>query len=117
MCGGLAMKDQDLVELYQLLHLYWRTYPENADRSLKEIISDIERKYREQSGGKEIKGISNPRSAGRKKKYTQKQDAQIKRLYKEGNSMRQIAEKAGCSLGHVQDVIHRGESKPRVYGN
>ena len=112
---GLTMKEMDLIELYQLLSLYRRTYQEGDEKSLTEILSSIESHYRSISGGKDIRDARNPREAGRKRKYTNEQDMQIKKLRASGMSIRGISMEVGCSAGHVQDVLGREKERPRPW--
>ena len=54
----------------------------------------------------------NSRGAGRKRKRDEKEDRRILDMYEtKDRSLRQIAKEAGCSLGHVQDVIRRANSE------
>lgn len=105
----LAMKEQDLLELYQLLSLYRQTYQEDAEggKDLDGWLSIVALRYREQTGGKDVREGRNPRNAGRKKAYTEEQDERIRHLYGERLSIRGIAKESGCSAGHVQDVIKK----------
>lgn len=117
MGSGLEMKEMDLIELYQLLSLYRRTYEEEEVKSLTELLERVGGRYRKRSGGKDIIQARNPREAGRKRKYTEKEDARIKEIYQSGKSMRETAKEAGCSVGHVQDVLKKGVEGSGVYGN
>ena len=112
---GLTMKKMDLIELYQLLSIYRRTYTDEDGQSIKEILFNIEGHFRDQCCGKDIRDAGNPREAGRKRKYTDSYDAQIKELRTSGMSIREISRKAGCSAGHVQDVLSREKEKPRPW--
>lgn len=105
--NGLMMKEQDLLELYQLLSLYRQTHYEEAEaeKTLEGWIEEVSRRYSERTGGKNIREGRNPRRAGRKKAYSEERDARIRELHKEGLSIRGIAKEAGCSSGHVQDVL------------
>ncbi len=103
----LTMKEQDLLELYQLLSLYRQTYQEDegAEKNLEGWLSKVAQRYKERTGGENVRAGRNPRKAGRKKAYTEEQEEKIRDLYKEGLSIRSIAKEACCSPGHVQDVI------------
>lgn len=101
----LAMKRQDLIELYQLAKLYVRTYDCNRDTGT-EFLSQLQNRYLEQFNGKSIEEACNPRGAGRKAVYTKKENDRIAELREEGLSLRAVAKAAGCSLGHVQDVLY-----------
>lgn len=111
----LKMKEQDLLELYQMCAVYVRTYGGKAAVELKE---EVAQRYREQSGGKEISGAGNPRGAGRRRIYPETTNEKIMQLHSRGMSKRRIAKEIGCSLGHVQDVVReQGQSELQVYGN
>ena len=103
----MEMKEQDLLELYHLLVMYRDTYHEEEEKDLGGWIQMVSVRYRERTGGKEIREGRNPRRAGRKRSYPESHDRKILELYQEGFSIRHIAEEAGCSPGHVQDVINR----------
>ena len=98
--GLLEMRRQDLVELYQLVCLYERTYGEDWGKRKE----GIENRYN-QITGKEIQEARNPRGGGRKRKYGEEENQAILEGYRDRKSLRQIAREAGCSIGHVQDVI------------
>lgn len=99
----LEMKRQDLIELYQLASLYSRTYGSQSTESLlKELNSRYQEKY-----GADISDESNPRDAGRKKKYDEKTDRRIMQMHGRGCSVREIAQETGCSVGYVQSVIRK----------
>lgn len=118
MGGGLVMKEMDLIELYQLLNLYRRTYRETGNKNLEGILTDIEGKYREYCRGADIRDARNPRGAGRRRQYTIEQDERVKNLCRSGMSMREVAKAVGCSVGHVQDVLHpKAVERPWMYGN
>lgn len=105
--SALSMKGQDLLELYQLLSLYRQAYHEDgaAEKDLDGWLKAVAQRYKERTDGKDVREGRNPREAGRKRKYTEEQNEGIMHLYKEGLSIRRIAEEARCSPGHVQDVI------------
>lgn len=102
----LMMKQQDLLELYQLLVLYQRTYQECEEESLSGWLDKISGHYQEKTGGNDIKKASNPRNAGRRKYYSASQDQDILTQYGNGDPFRCIASRIGCSVGHVQDVVN-----------
>ena len=108
MASAIEMRQQDMVEMYQLLTIYRITYPNN-ETIVDELLEDIERRYSKVYGGR-IASKRNPRNAGRKPKYTEEKDQEIKAFREEGLSYRQIAGKCGCSLNHVQTVL-----KEQVY--
>lgn len=103
------MEAWELLELYQLLRMY------KSELALRHVRTEeavalmgvIANDYRERTEGKDIKKAGNPRGGGRKRKYTQEQDQEIIEIYAERKSMRETAAQAGCSLGHVQDVMRR----------
>lgn len=101
----LMMKPQDLLELYQLLALYQRTYHEGGEKSLSGWLDDISGHFKDRTRGGDIKKASNPRNAGRRKYYSESQDQEILVQYRNGDSFRRIASRNGCSVGHVQDVV------------
>ena len=99
----VEMKRQDLEELHQLLVLYERTYGDSlASRLLEEVAGRYSRTYREGIWEKR-----NPRKAGRKKQYTEKDRARIRGLRGKGRSIREISRETGCSVGYVQGVLSR----------
>lgn len=107
---GMRMRRQDMIELYQLLWLYSRTYhPETTET--ERLIEALETRYKE-AYGQELRQARNPRDAGRKKVYTEETEQRIIELHKKNYSLRRIAREEGCSLGKVQDVL-----KNKVYGN
>ena len=112
---GLTMKKMDLIELYQLLSVYRRTYTDEDGQNITEILSNIEGHFRDQCGGKDIRDARNPREAGRKRKYTDAEDARIKELRASGMSIRGISRAVGCSAGHIQDVLNREKERPRPW--
>lgn len=99
------MKQQDLLELYQLLVLYQQTYHECGEKSLSGWLDNISERFQEKTGGDDIRKARNPRNAGRRKLYSESQDQEILVQYRNGNSFRCIASRIGCSVGHVQDVV------------
>lgn len=113
----LMMKQQDLLELYQLLVLYQRTYQEYEEKSLSGWLDKISEHYQEKTGRDDIKKARNPRNAGRcflsdhgagdrrRKQYSASQDQEILVQYRNGDSFRHIASRNGCSVGYVQDVV------------
>ena len=64
-----------------------------------------------------IKATSLDAESGRKKIYTPEQNVRIAEIRSSGKSIRETAREAGCSTGHVQDVLRSYEGKTRVYGN
>ena len=116
--SGVHMNEKDLAELYALLSLYRRTYQEDGNKTPDELLEDISRLYRKLRRGKDIRDVRNTRGAGRKKVYSNEDNQKIREIYESCRSMRKTAKEAGCSLGHVQDVIH--PKKPErywMYGN
>ena len=108
MAPKVAMREADMIELYQLLGVYRAVYGERD--AARAVMDDLEAQYKEKPdrrfGG--IGEARNPRGAGRRRAYTEEDDARIWELYAGGGMpLREIAGKAGCSLGHVQDVIRR----------
>lgn len=105
----LRMREQDLLELYQLTAMYRRTYRKDEIKSMDGLLEMIEERYRHDTG-KDIKRQTNPRKAWRKAKYTEAQNCQISALYQNGASLRTIAKETGCSVGHAQEIIRRKKS-------
>lgn len=103
----LYMREQDLLELYQLTSLYKRTYPEDVMQNMEELLEMVSLRYRETTNGKNIKGQTNPRKAGRKPTYTEEVNQKIIGLHHCGVSLRGITKEIGCSLGHVQNIIQQ----------
>ena len=106
MASKVEMTRQDMMELYQLARVYQMTY--GHERSVENLIKDIEKRF-EKMYHKVLSSESNPRHAGRKRRYTQEQDERIAQLREDGYSIRVIAAETGCSVGHVQDVLKRNE--------
>lgn len=107
--GGLGMKRQDLVELYQLCRMYSWTYGGDGAEAAERLMREAGARYREAGGKGDIAAESNPRGAGRKRIYGEETNRRIWELHREGMSKRRIAEEVGCSLGHVQDVMRTTE--------
>lgn len=99
------MNRQDLLELYQLVVMYTRCY----DSELGELLKEISEKYKNNTGGEDIRSSRNPRCAGRKRVYAENTDRTILELRNNGMTLRGIAGKLQCSIGHVQDVLKRWE--------
>ena len=97
----IEMKRQDLEELHQLLMLYERTYRDSlASELLEKLAGQYTRIY-----GEDICEKRNPRKAGRKKQYTEKDRDLIRGLRGKGRSIREISRETGCSVGYVQSVL------------
>ena len=111
MPGMLIMKEMDLIELHQLLSLYRRTYLEAEETTVSGLLKEVGEKYKYISGGQDIKTARNPREAGRKKIYTPEQNVRIAEIMSSGKSIRETAREAGCSTGHVQDVLRSMKEK------
>ena len=110
---GFEMKEQDLLELYQLTTMYRMCYGTDLGAFLKEIGE----KYQKATGGGDIRAARNPRGAGRKRVYTCETDQLILELRGSGMTLRRVAEATQCSVGHVQDVIKRQrEQKLKING-
>ncbi len=107
----VRMKEQDLLELWQLLKMYRQTYGEEGENNLERCLEGIGERYKEETKGGDIRKGRNPRKAGRKRVYTKEENAEIRQLHSQGLSIREIGRRAGCSIGHVQNVIK--ESKIR----
>ena len=107
----VAMRNQDLAELYNYLLLFTKTYSDREDevRSLVMTIHDI---FLEQSehecrndAGYVLSTLRNPRGAGRKSGITQEQSHSITELHKAGLSIRDISRKLTISKSTIQRVI------------
>ena len=107
MASWLQMKEMDLIELHQLLSMYRSTYLETDETIARNLLEEIGDKYRNLTRGKDILKARNPREAGRKRIYTREQDENIIRIRESGKSIRETAKEAGCSPGHVEDVLRR----------
>ncbi len=107
----LDMREQDLLELYQLSQLFSSTYGDrltaSSKRGIKALTALIEERYKVVTGGEDITMATNPRNAGRPTVYTDEQNNRILDLRGEGLSLRRIAEEVNCSLAHVQRVLER----------
>ena len=101
----VEMNRQDLLELYQLAVMYVRCY----GLELGELLEGISERYRNNTGGEDIRSSRNPRCAGRKKVYPENTDRTILELHNSGMTLRGIAGALQCSTGHVQDVLKRWE--------
>lgn len=66
---------------------------EDTNRMLKDMYERVKNRSQEH--------IHNARGAGRKRTYTDEQVTQMRRLHKDGVSIRKIAEELGCSTGTV----------------
>ena len=71
---------QDLLELYQLVVMYTRCY----DSELGELLKEISEKYKNNTGGEDIRSSRNPRCAGRKRVYAENTDRTILELRNNG---------------------------------
>lgn len=71
-----------------------------------ELMADTEKRFRKISGGNEIANVSNPRGACRKRVCREETYNTIREMHMQGMSKRTIAKTAGCSPGHVQDVVN-----------
>lgn len=110
MASRVEMRQQDMVEMYQLLTVYRTTYPDRESMAAL-LLEDVAWRY-QKAYGEEIASRRNPRNAGRKPKYTKEEGQKVIELREKGLSYRQIAEKTGYSLSHVQRVLNE-----RVYRN
>lgn len=99
----IEMNKQDLEELHQLLVLYGRTY---RDSSLASgLLEEVARRY-SRNYGEDIWEKRNPRNAGGKKQYTEKDRDRIRGLRGKGRSIREMSKETGCSIGYVQGVLN-----------
>ena len=97
----LEMKRQDMEELSQLLRLYERTY---GGREAGELLKEVSERYSNSYKGN-ILEKTNPRKAGRKRRYTEDRKRELREFRKKGLTIREIARKTGCSVGYVQGVL------------
>jgi len=107
----LAMNTTDLAELYWLLQMYQRTYESPAAEDTICLLNQIQTLYEEQASATNHPSslppkLHNPRGAGRKKHYPERITEQILNLHAVGDSIRAIASKIPCSVGHVHKIIH-----------
>ena len=100
------MESRELLELYQLLRMYRFAYGDE-DGKLTALLSEIASEYAALTSGKDIEQAKNPRGAGRKRRYSAEQDEEILKIYKGSRNYRKAAEEAGCSIGHIQDVVNK----------
>jgi hypothetical protein len=110
MASTIEMRRQDMIELYQLLGVYIRTYQNKRDMT-EMIMEEIEERYKKIYNG-QITEEKNPRNAGRKSRHTLEEDRIISEYRSDGLSYREIASKCGCTLSRVQGVL-----KGQVYRN
>ena len=97
----IEMIRQDLEELHQLLVLYERTY---RDGLASGLLGEVEERYRK-IYREDIWEKRNPRRAGRKKQYTEKDRTRICVLRGKGRSIREISRETGYSVGYVHSVL------------
>lgn len=97
----VKLKSQDMVELWQLLKMYELTYGSNA---ASELRTEVALRYTEITG-EDISDQTNPRGAGRKRKYTDADKQRIIELKDSGLSIRGIAASTGYSIGYVHSVL------------
>ena len=102
---NIAMKRQDLIELYQLAGLYNRTYAGSSNPEICRFLSSIRGMYAKQYKGESIENARNPRGAGRKAVYTEEENKKILEMRNKGLTFREIAKTVGCSTGPVQSVL------------
>lgn len=107
----LAMNTDDLAELYWLLHMYQRTHESPAAQDTLCLLKRIRALYGEQASLANRPSTlpprhHNPRGAGRKRHYSEGIAEQIINLRTSGNSIRAIASKIPCSVGHVHKIIN-----------
>jgi len=100
--GTLGMEEQDLLELYQMLMLYARTY---GSREAELLLYEVSERYSNSYGRGRISEKKNPRKAGRKRQYTEEEKNKIKSFRKKGMTIREIAKETGGSVGYVQGVL------------
>ena len=103
----LAMTDYDLAELYRYLLLFKKTYDdcEKDVEKLSEIVREI---FLEQSGLSEEKALDelkNPRHAGRKSSVDPEKESAIRKMRKDGVSIRNISEQVKVSKSTVQRIL------------
>ena len=102
--AGLQMQEQDLIELYQLLKLYERTYQEDDAKDIQELTEDIQSRYRFITG-KDIEKARNPRGAGRKQLYNADKAKEVLQVYSDCKNIRQTAKRTGVSTTYVYKAI------------
>ena len=100
---SIAMKEHELLELYQLLREYYYCYDRSIDAAA--VLAEIEDIFADQTNGKDVTKLGNPRRAGRKKTYSEETNNKILELRNEGKTVREVAALVGCSIKHVEDVI------------
>ena len=101
---GLQMQEGDLLELYQLLDLYRRTYQDEVWSDVPELMEEISDRYRKLNG-QDIKKATNPRGAGRKKVYNKVKAEEVKAVYNQLKNVRKTAKEAGVSTTFVYKCI------------
>ena len=107
---GLHMVEKDLGELYTYLELFNRTYTGYEEETGK-ILCGIEKAYTEITGSKDpqksLRGLRNPRNAGRKTTHTEQEAKEVLRLSEEGLSVREISGQTGIAKSTVSRILNR----------
>ena len=107
----LIMNTTGLAELYWLLQMYQCTYESPAAEDTTCLLNRIQTLYEGQASSTNHPPslppkLHNPRGAGRKEHYPERITGLILNLHAAGNSIRAIAYKIPCSVGHVHKIIH-----------
>lgn len=62
-------------------------------------------------GGEVCRAPQNPRNAGRWPRYSDRENDEMLRMLSEGATIRKVAEKFRCSVGHVQKLKNEQRKK------
>lgn len=100
--SNYQMLPERLLDLYQYLVMYQRTY---VDGEADHLIEIVKQRYSDATKGKDILKASNPRRAGRRPQYDDNKAQEVKALYEACGSVRQTAKEAGVSTTFVYKVI------------
>ena len=102
------MSNDDLGDLYILLHNYIKYYDCNEQYLdlLLEIGATYNRQFRSQPDSNTTSSVIKKSHAGRKPISVQAQTERIWKYHMDGKTMREIAALESCSVGHVHKLIH-----------
>lgn len=101
----VAMRAEDLGELYIYLKLFGQVYTdcEKERQILEQGIEEVfGREYSDKDICETLKTLRNPRKAGRRRKNAIEAQEQIKALWKQGKSIREISFETGIPKSTVQ---------------
>ncbi len=106
---GGCMSEHDFGEAYTSLELFFQTYvvqEEEVKIVLQAILETYMLEYNRTDPVQALKALRNPRSAGRKKQFTNEAMREIRELHNQGHSIRCIAEETGIPKSSVQRLLN-----------